>query len=142
MRSRNTTEQVGNIGTVPEFRTFSNGGGALKFRLATTRRKKDGEEWVDVTHWHNVVLFNKFAESYADRLRQGDQVFIKGSSETRDYPDKEGRTVYITEINVRSKFEGHDFDIVKAKNPDPVNREQSTGSDQWGFRASGDDIPF
>ena len=141
MRSRNTTEQVGNIGADPEFRTFSNGSGALKFRLATTRRKKDGDSWVDVTHWHNIVLYNKFAENYADRLRQGDQVLIRGASETRSY-DQDGRKVYITEVIARSKYEGHECDIVKAKNPVPETREQSTGSNQWGFKSGGDDIPF
>ena len=141
MKSRNTTEQVGNIGADPEFRTFSNGSGALKFRLATTRRKKDGDSWVDVTHWHNIVLYNKFAENYADRLRKGDQVFIRGSSETRDYQDKEGRTAYVTEINVRSKYEGHDFDIVRSKNP-PFKNDETAGSGQWGSVNGGDDIPF
>jgi len=141
MRSRNITEQVGNIGTDPEWRTFNNGSGALKFRVATTRRKKNGDSWIDVTHWHNICLYNKFAENYADRLRKGDQVFIRGSSETRDYEDKEGRTAYVTEINVRSRFENHDFDIVRSKNP-PFKNTESAGSGQWDSVGGGDDIPF
>lgn len=141
MKSRNLIELIGNIGKPPEFRAFNNGSGALKFTLATSRRKKDGEEWVDVTHWHNVVLFNKFAENYADRLRQGDQVLIRGASETRSY-DQDGRKVYITEVIARSKYEGHECDIVKAKNPVPETREQNTGSNQWGAKSGGDDIPF
>jgi single-strand DNA-binding protein len=87
---------VGNLGRDPEVMTFENGVKKASFSMATTESYKDKDgNWVDVTDWHNVVLWRWLAER---NLIKGDQVYIEGKLKTRSYDDKDGNKRYITEV--------------------------------------------
>ena len=53
---------IGNIASVPERRELPGGGIAVGFRLASTQRRLDGGQWVDVhTNWYSVSMFRQLA---------------------------------------------------------------------------------
>jgi single-strand DNA-binding protein len=87
---------IGNLGRDPEIMTFENGVKKASFSMATTESYKDKDgNWVDVTDWHNIVLWRWLAER---NLIKGDQVYIEGKIKTRSYDDKDGNKRYITEV--------------------------------------------
>ena len=94
-----------------------------RYTLAVDRRfKKDGEATADFIR---CVAFGKngeFAEKY---LHQGTKVVIEGRIQTGSYQDKDGKTVYTTEVVV----ENHEFAESKrvseenGVNPPPVDSD-------------------
>lgn len=99
---------VGRVGRDPEVRTFNNGGRVVSFSMATseTWRDKTTGERKERTEWHNVSVLNenlgKVAEQY---LRKGDNVYVEGQIQSREYTDKDGNQRKATEI-VLPRFGG------------------------------------
>ena len=71
----------GNLGADPEAKVTSGGAKIVNLRVATSRSKKEGDEWVEVTDWHRVVTFGKLADSCEKFLKKGRQVFVSGRIE-------------------------------------------------------------
>lgn len=115
---------MGRLTRDPEVRYSTSGDSQLaiaRYTLAVDRRfKKDGEATADFIR---CVAFGKngeFAEKY---LHQGTKVVIEGRIQTGSYQDKDGKTVYTTEVVV----ENHEFAESKrvseenGVNPPPVD---------------------
>lgn len=94
----------GNVGNDPEIRSFD-WGKVAKFSFATSESytNKQGEK-ITETDWHNIIFRGKQAETIEKYVHKGDQLLIIGKVKYRSYEDKEGRTVYITEI-IGERFE-------------------------------------
>ncbi|WP_025323431.1 single-stranded DNA-binding protein [Deferrisoma camini] len=97
-RGVNKVILIGNLGRDPEIRYTQSGSAVANFSLATTERRKQGEEWVDHTEWHNIVVFGRRAELCGEYLQKGSQVYVEGRIQTRKWEDREGNTRYTTEI--------------------------------------------
>jgi single-strand DNA-binding protein len=99
-KGRNVVELLGNVGKPPELKDV-NGQALLKFSLATPDgyKGKDGQ-WVDVTDWHNVVVWGKMASTLSPYIAQGSKLFIEGKLKTRSY-EKNGEKRYTTEVVAR-----------------------------------------
>jgi len=97
-RSLNKVHLIGNLGRDAETRFTPSGVAFTRFSVATSRRWKDQQsgEWKEETDWINVVLWR--AENLANYLTRGKQVYVEGRIQTRNYDDKEGKKVYITEV--------------------------------------------
>ena len=69
-----------------------------RFTIAINRpfKNQNGEQEVDFI---NCVAFGKRAETIAQYVRKGHRIGITGSVQTGSY-EKEGRTIYTTDINV------------------------------------------
>ena len=117
---------MGRLTRDPEVRYSTSGDSQLaiaRYTLAEDRRfKKDGEATADFIR---CVAFGKngeFAEKY---LHQGTKVVIEGRIQTGSYQDKDGKTVYTTEVVV----ENHEFAESKrvseenGVNPPPVDSD-------------------
>tara|TARA_R110001599_G_scaffold61420_1_gene170795 strand:+ start:924 stop:1331 length:408 start_codon:yes stop_codon:yes gene_type:complete len=89
---------TGNLGQKPEVRKAASGLSICNFSVATNERVKKGEEWVDHTEWHRIVVFGKQAESCAQFLDKGSKVAVEGKLRTSSYEDKEGNPRKSTEI--------------------------------------------
>jgi single-strand DNA-binding protein len=100
MGSVNKVILVGNLGKDAELRYTPGGTAVASVRLATTERFKDKEgQWQDQTEWHTVVIWGKTAESLAEYLRKGKQIYVEGRLQTRSWDDaKEGRKRFATEV--------------------------------------------
>jgi single-strand DNA-binding protein len=97
-RSVNKVTLIGHLGRDAETKFTPAGVAVTKFSVATSRRWKDqtSGEWKEETDWHNIVLWR--AENLANYLLKGKQVYVEGRLQTRNYEDKEGKKVYITEV--------------------------------------------
>ena len=84
---------VGNLGADPEKR-----GPATRLRLATSEKRKQGEEWVDHTEWHNVTCFGSTADNVMKFCKKGKQLYIEGKIRTTKYQDREGVDRWSTEV--------------------------------------------
>jgi single-strand DNA-binding protein len=99
MGSVNKVILVGNLGKDAELRYTPGGTAVATVRLATTDRYKDKDgQWQDQTEWHTVVIWGKTAESLAEYLRKGKQIYVEGRLQTRSWDDKEGKKRYATEV--------------------------------------------
>jgi single-strand DNA-binding protein len=102
---------LGNVGKDPEIRTTSGGMTVANFTLATADRAKDASgAWVDKPEWHNLVCFDKLAETARNYVKKGSSLFVEGKITNRSWDDKEtGQKRYRTEIIV------NDFTFVGSK---------------------------
>lgn len=103
MASLNKVMIIGNLGADPEMRYTANGSAVTNFNVAVNESwSKDGERQ-ERTEWFAVVAWNKAAETCAEHLSKGSQVFVEGRLQTRSW-EKDGQKHYRTEIvadNVR-----------------------------------------
>lgn len=100
---------IGNLGSDTETKQIGESLCA-KLRLATSRsfKNKNGE-WQDKTSWHTIICWRNRAEQAA-KYNKGDKILVEGEIEYRQYENKDGNTVYVTEINAYAlrKVSGRD----------------------------------
>lgn len=101
MASVNKVIIVGNVGRDPESRTFPSGDMVCNISVATTEkwRDKSSGENREHTEWHRVKLSGRNAETAAQYIKKGSQVYIEGKLKTRKWTDQAtGQERYATEI--------------------------------------------
>ncbi len=135
---------MGRLGKDPETRFTADGTAVCNFSLATSYKKKSGDE---VTEWHKCSAFDKKAELVDKYIKKGDMLYVEGQLATRKWQDKDGQDRYTTEIQVREiAFTGgnkRDDD-----EPRPTQRVTSTKSAKphagtpGGAGDMDEDIPF
>jgi single-strand DNA-binding protein len=94
----NKTILMGRLGRDPELKQARAGGSVLSVSVATKDREKKGDQWEDVTDWHEVVLFGRQAEYLADKARKGDRVLVEGKSKVRKWVGKDGQEKQRSEV--------------------------------------------
>ena len=87
---------IGNLGKPAEI-TETKAGTVAKFSLAVYRSGK-GEE--AITDWLPVVCWHGLAKGMSN-VAKGMKLIVAGSVATRNYDNKEGVKVYVTEIQAR-----------------------------------------
>jgi len=153
-RSVNKVILIGHLGKDAETKFTPSGVARTVFSVATNRRWKDQQtgEWKEETDWHNVVMWRQ--EGVATYLTKGKQIYLEGRLQTRNYDDKDGRKVYVTEvvaddvILLSGRGEGSDMPQTSAPSRGPQRvaspsapaapREESP--DAGGV--TDDDVPF
>lgn len=88
---------IGRLGQNPDMKNTASGMAIAKLNVATSRRVKKGEEWVEETEWHRVTTFGKTAEACGRFLEKGRQVYVEGRLQTSSY-EKDGEKRYSTEV--------------------------------------------
>jgi single-strand DNA-binding protein len=86
----------GNVGKDPDVKHLDGGKTVCKFSLATTSFGKE-----KTTTWHNIVMWDKLAEVAEKWVKKGSSLIIEGEISNRSYQNKEGQTVYTSEIIAR-----------------------------------------
>lgn len=130
----NNVSLVGRLVRDPEVRYGQNESVSVaKFSLAVERRfKRDGDPTVDFI---NCTVFGKSAEFTEKYFRRGMRVAITGRIQTGSYKNKDGQTVFTTEIIVESQ------EIAQSKSE---SNESSTASNAEAgkspYGSSGDDF--
>ena len=69
---------IGRLTRDGDLRYSSGGMAILRFTLAVTRSKKEGNEWVQEANFFDIVLFGKSAENLKLYLSKAKQVAISG----------------------------------------------------------------
>ena len=88
---------MGRLTRDPETRyTQGNNTAVCSFSLAVNRRfKQEGQPDADFI---NVVAWAKTAEFVSKYFAKGQQVAVIGRIQTRNYDDKDGKKVFVTEV--------------------------------------------
>jgi len=92
---------VGRLGAAPELRTSSAGNRWSVMSVATDRRAKEGDQWVDKTDWHRVKVFGDRAEICHRVLRRGSLVGVEGELDYERWTDSEGKERFGVSIRAR-----------------------------------------
>ena len=97
MASVNRVTLVGNLGRDPELKNLETGA-LCNFSVATSESWQNGNgERQERTEWHRVVAFGMLAETCAEYLKKGRQVYVEGTLRTREF-EKDGQKRFITEV--------------------------------------------
>ena len=87
---------IGRLTASPELRKTQTGTSVVSYTLAVNRNiQKEGQPQADFI---NCVAWNKLADLMIDYLHKGSLIGITGHIQTRNYDDKYGNKVYVTEV--------------------------------------------
>lgn len=126
----NNVVLVGRIVRKPEIRYSPNTQEAITSFTIAVDRYKEGADFIKVT------AYGKRAESICRYMDKGRQIAIQGRIRTGSYKDKDGKTVYTTEVVIdNDEFLGGKADEPKTRMPD-------IDYDETAFVSANDDIPF
>jgi len=104
----------------------------VRLSVATSERRKQGDQWVEHTEWHRVVCFGRTAENCARFLAKGREVLVEGRIQTSTF-EKDGEKRYSTEIVAeRVEFVGGRGESAPSRSN--ASRGYSSTAD--------DDVPF
>lgn len=143
MASVNKAIILGRLGKDPELRVTNSGMSICKISLATSRKKKDGEQ---ETEWHNVVFMDKLADVVGKYCAKGKEIYVEGRLRTSKWQDKDGQDRYTREIVAESMqlLGGNDEQSAPQRPaPRPVpSQRPAPAKSGTGFDDMDDDIPF
>ncbi len=122
---------LGRLGKDPEIKETKHKSKMAKFSIATTDfGKGDDGQKIERTSWHNIVAFNRQAETCAQYLSKGSQVVIEGKLVHRSWDGDDGKKRYATEIHALVvTFCGE-------------KKSSSTKLEEKEFVVTGEDMPF
>lgn len=134
----NNVTLIGRLTRDPEVR-YSNDLAIARFSIAINRMPgRNGED--RGADFINIVVFGRQAENCERFIRKGSQVGIQGRIQTGSYQNKDGNTVYTTDVVAdRVEFLGGGN-----RSSEPGNgANKPAGEIHEGFEAIDDeDIPF
>jgi single-strand DNA-binding protein len=90
---------MGRLTKTPELRTTQSGVSVASFTVAVNRRFKNQEGGHDAD-FINCIAWRNQADVICRFFGKGDMIGIVGSIQTRNYDNKEGQKVYVTEVVV------------------------------------------
>lgn len=140
MSDINVTVLTGRITKDPDLRKTQSGKSVVQFTLAVNRNvKKDGQPDADFI---NCQAWNKTADAIYQYVSKGHMIGVEGRIQTRNYDDRDGKRVYVTEVVADSvQF------LESKKQADNVGNE-ATGALQnnecadYAAEIETDDLPF
>jgi single-strand DNA-binding protein len=119
----NSVNMIGRITRDPESRTTPSQVVVTTFSIAVDRKfKVNGEKVAD---FFNVVAWRQTGEFVAKYLKKGMKIAVVGELQTRNYDDKDGKKVYLTEI-IASDVEGLEK---REKDSQPSNNQTMDDDD-------------
>lgn len=142
----NEVTLMGNVTKDPDLRYTPSGAGVLSFSMATNRRYKKGEEWVDEPSFHNIVIWNS-AEQLAQRIKKGTRILVQGRIQTRSWDDKDGKKQYKTEVVsdktiLIARYEGANDDMGGSRASASSSQEPTPVADDSADAIDPNDLPF
>lgn len=98
-RGLNKVMIIGRLGRDPEMRYTPSGRPVTTFTIATSRswNTSEGERRTE-TEWFNIVAWGSLAEICKQYLNKGQQIYVEGRLQTRQWEDSEGVKHSSTEI--------------------------------------------
>jgi single-strand DNA-binding protein len=120
----NNVVLVGRLTRDPELRTTGSGISVATFTLAVDRQftNASGQREADFI---SCVIWRKAAENFCNFTSKGSLVGIQGRIQTRNYDNKDGQRVYVTEVLVDN------FSLLESR------RERESRQQNGGFGGQG-----
>lgn len=127
----NNVSLVGRLTKDPELKTTQSGLSVCRFTVAVDRPySKDRQaDFISCIAWRKTA---EFIDSY---FSKGQRIALTGSIQTGSYTDKDGKTVYTTDINVNNV----EFCESKKQSDSSGNNLNNVETDDMPFD---DDLPF
>lgn len=128
----NSVSLIGRLTKDPDIRYTGEQLCVARFTLAVDAGKdKDGEGKAD---FPSCVAFGKTAELIEKYVRKGSQIGIKGAIKTGSYKNKDGNTVYTTDVNAERIY------LLDSKKKEEV--KPAADDVPQGFSQLAEDLPF
>ena len=120
----NRTILVGRLTRDPELRYTQGGTAVASFTLAVNRQftNSQGEREADFI---NCVIWRKAAENFVNFTNKGSLVGIDGRLQTRNYENKQGQRVYVTEVVAEN------FSLLESKNVNSSDNTNNNPNNQY-----------
>ncbi|NHI68979.1 single-stranded DNA-binding protein [Lactococcus garvieae] len=136
----NNVVLVGRVVRDPELRYTPQNTAVATFTLAVNRRFKNAQGERE-TDFINCVIWRQPAENLANWAKKGTLVGITGSIQVRNYENKEGQRVYVTEVLADNfqMLESSSNKTEKGKTKSQQDKDPFAGSP---MEVSDDDLPF
>ena len=114
---------VGRLTRDPELRYTQGGTAVASFTLAVNRQftNAEGEREADFIQ---CVIWRKAAENFVNFTNKGSLVGIDGHLQTRNYENKQGQRVYVTEVVVEN------FSLLESKNANSNDNTNNNPNNQ------------
>ena len=135
----NVFNGIGRLTKDVDLRYSQAGTAVARFSIAINRpfKNQNGEQEVDFI---NCIAFGKRAETIAQYVKKGHRIGITGSVQTGSY-EKEGRTIYTTNINVS------DFTFLESRQQPKQqqrinNMNKNLQQNAQNIDVDGSDLPF
>lgn len=97
----NRIEIAGHVVKRPEIRYLPSGMPVANARLGQTYRFQDNsQQWHERTNWHNLSFYGDLSK-IASTLDKGDNIFVEGTIEQREFTPKDGSKRIVNEVVVR-----------------------------------------
>jgi single-strand DNA-binding protein len=129
---------IGNMTDDPRFVYTATGTGVATIRLASNRRWTDkAGQQQEETVYMNVNCWRDLAENVAESLKKGDRVVAIGRVRTRSYENKEGQTIWTTEIDadeIAPSLKWAQATVKKTSGNDAGNGANRGGNSRGGQR--------
>lgn len=88
----NNVSLIGRLTRDPEVRYTQNQKMYAQFNLAVNKVGVEGADFI------NIIAWNKTAKLVSLYFKKGNKIGITGRINTRNYDDKDGKKVYVTEV--------------------------------------------
>jgi single-strand DNA-binding protein len=89
MRDIATATLSGNLTRDVELRNLPSGTDVARLRMATTTRRRSGEEWIDKTNYFTVEVYGAQGRNCAQYLRRGSRIFVDAELDWREWTDQQ-----------------------------------------------------
>ena len=89
MRDIATATLSGNLTRDVELKALPSGTDVARLRVATTTRRRTGEEWVEKTNYFTVEVYGAQARSCAEYLSKGSRVLVDAELDWREWTDQQ-----------------------------------------------------
>ncbi len=122
---------VGRITKDPVLRKTQNGTSVVSFTIACNRRVPSQGQDADFI---NCVAWNRTADFMAQYVKKGALLGLEGRIQTRNYDDKDGKRVYVTEVVADS------VQLLESKKD--VQSEATMQNDEYDDYVDGGSLPF
>ena len=90
MRDIATVTRSGNLTRDVELRELPSGAEVARLRIASTARRRNGEDWVDKTNYFTIEVFGAQARACAQYLAKGSRVVVDAELDWREWTDQQG----------------------------------------------------
>ena len=89
MRDIGTATLSGNLTRDVELRELPSGAEVAGLRVATTTRRRNGEQWVDKTNYFTIDVYGAQARACAEYLEKGSRVMVDAELDWREWTDQQ-----------------------------------------------------
>lgn len=132
----NKTQLIGRLTKDVVLRRTTSDKSVASFTLAVNRRSKD-----DGADFISCIAWNKTAETLAKYVHKGDRIGVCGRIQTRGYKDKDGKSVYVTEVVV-DEVEFLESKKSENRTETAQNERNDAVDDLGGWDIDESDLPF